>query len=233
VARWPSVEAAIEAGKTSTLSRVKAGIPLMQRYQDILQEYREDFPFGLLVVKGAFESKGNATVKSAVDSRGRQAVGLFQLFTGVQGLSASELQNPTLNTQAFIRLVQERASDLEKTHAPYFARGRDYQFWCTVLWTTMIGPGAVRAILDRTRPTSAPFDNAIAWIKANPREMEKDALESRFGVQGGRLTAFRSVVTQRMCYMATAIVPTSMGIESTSWVPLALAALAGAVLLWR
>lgn len=201
--RWPSVEAATEAGKVSELTRVVAGIPIMLGFADVIRKACPSMPLGLLIVKGAFESKGNPVTKSKVDSKGRQAVGLFQLFIGVQGLSAEELQNPEVNARAFCRLVRDRASKLLKTHGKYFPAGKDYQFWSVVLLTTMIGPGATRRILNALPAGGQTFDRLARFVETHPDWLRENS--DAFGIQGSKLVAFRTMVTRQMVGMAKVI----------------------------
>jgi hypothetical protein len=205
MARWADTKEAIEAGRTSDLTRVKRGIPIMLKYSDLLERERHAVPFGLLIVKGAFESKGNPSAKSAVDEKGRQAIGLFQLYTGVQGYSTSQLMNPTTNTRAFVYLMEDRARKLHQTHGSYFKAGQDYEFWCMVLLTSMIGPGATRALMESAGAGEGMFTRVVNWTRNHPVGLY--ALEDSFGVQGAELVAFRVMVTYQMAHMATAIRP--------------------------
>jgi hypothetical protein len=193
---WSSVADAIENGKTASLKRVDRGLPEMERYLDIIARHCRDIPIGILLVKGAFESRGNPT---AVSKAGE--IGLFQLKPGHAkdfGFSRQDLKDPYNNTIAAVNLLQKRSESFQETHGSWFPQGRNWQFWGVQLLATMIGPGATRYLLNQIPSGQKSFSRLVKFVETHPEWMEKPEQNRKWGAQSGRLVAFRVMIARRL-----------------------------------
>jgi hypothetical protein len=162
----------------------------MLRYVSVLNAYRGDVPLGFLIVKGAFESKGDP---DAVASDG--SVGLFQLWpkqvVNCGAYNTEQLKSPANNTRAFVCLLGGKTRNYIKTHPVYFPGGKDWNYWNIQFVGTQIGPHAVRHLMEQVSPGGDTLSKIVAWIKANPSAMESSTHTSHWGSQSGKLVAFR------------------------------------------
>jgi len=192
--RWPSVKAAIKAGKSSTAhKRISNCVPKTLQWTSLFNQYRKDIPLAFMVVKAAFEScgKADALTKSGKD------IGLFQLFPihfERNGLTPTQGLDPANNTRIFVKVLDGRAASFEKSHGSWFPNGRDWSFWGIMWLTAGIGPGATRHLLNQVSQGPGAFNKIVSFVSSHPGWMEEYAQDAKWGVQSGRLVAFRVMV---------------------------------------
>ena len=176
----------------------------MLRYVSVLNRYRGGIPLGFLIVKGAFESKGDP---DAVASDG--SVGLFQLWphqvVNCGGYTTAQLKSPANNTKAFVCLLEGKTRDYIKTHPSYFPGGKDWNYWDVQFVGTQVGPGATRHLMNQVSPGGNTLSKIVAWIKAHPREMEASEHTKYWGSQSGKLVAFRVMMGKQFMDYARGI----------------------------
>jgi hypothetical protein len=205
--KFASVSEAIQRGRVSDIyPRLDAGFANMHEFIPILNRYREGIPLVFLMLKGAWESKGNPQAQSA----SRRDVGLFQLllskpYGSKLGYSFEQLKDPDINTKVYTDIVRSNVDSFMKTHGGWFPEGvSDWQFWGIMWLSTGIGSHATRHLLNAIGPGARSFDRVVAWVTNHPQWMVAPAQltgfkgKSHWGVQSGALVAFRVIIGKRL-----------------------------------
>lgn len=193
--RWPSVQAAIQAGKSSNVeSKIRKCLDNTLQWIPIFNAYRGDIPLAFMVAKAAFESCGRADAgKSKMTD-----IGLFQLFPKHlerNGFAPVAGLKPDVNTRVFVKILQGRAASFLESHGSWFPNGKDWSFWGIMWLTAAIGPGATRHLLAQVSQGAGAFNKVISFVNSHPGWMEQLEQDQKWGNQSGRLVAFRVMIT--------------------------------------
>lgn len=216
---WTSPAAAISDGKTAGIGRVAAGLPAMLKYASALNTYRGDIPLAWLIVKGAWESKGVASTRSASGND----IGLFQIKLNcaagdtAQGFTCAQLLDPANNIKAFTNIIKSSSASFLRTHGLWFPeRTASWQFWGVMWLAAAIGPGATRHLLDAVGPGQNSFDRVLAFVEKNPAWLVASSQTSFWGSQSGSLIGFRTMLAKRIIDEAKRLESSGMAVAGAA-----------------